>query len=164
MAEYPEFDKEPSAPHCVINSMVDGGRFECENCGADYLPALPCPMNVYLSIANTWIGDHRMCEVRTENRMGNARLPKALREEEDEVESTEQECEHCEEGFTEGGRTCGNPSAGGCIDGMCGGCYAVVPCSYCNDDHEEPEPDYDAIADERRDERGQDEVEWESPE
>jgi len=60
-------------------------------------------------------------------------------------------------------------------DEICGRCngsgegmYDGSTCSACKGAGEicrpGPEPDYDAIADERRDERGQDEVDWESPE
>jgi hypothetical protein len=60
-------------------------------------------------------------------------------------------------------------------DEICGSCngsgegrYDGSTCYSCKGSGEVgkrgPEPDYDALADERRDERGQDEVDWESPE
>jgi hypothetical protein len=87
---------------------------------------------------------------------------------EEEDAEDESECQTCDgEREIEGARVCGQPSRGGCSDGMCGGCFESYPCPDCGD---ESEPDWDAIADDRRDERAlrdsepEDEVKWESPE
>jgi hypothetical protein len=74
-------------------------------------------------------------------------------------------CETCDdEGTYEGQNICG--SRGGCRDGMCGGCFSTELCDCAAGEKvgAGSEPDYDAIGDERRDERGRDEVDWESPE
>lgn len=68
--EYPEF--EAKADHCVINSMEPPGRFECRNCGTVYTPAMPCPINIYLDIAQGFVRDHKDCELRVEGRLGPA--------------------------------------------------------------------------------------------
>lgn len=152
--EYPELENHKgNADHVVINTKEDGGRFECENCGADYTPALPCPMNIYLDIANGFIRDHRECELRTENRRGNGRMPP---EEEGEEEEEDGICGAC------------NGSGEGMYDGS--RCYS------CKGSGEVPgsmrdEPDWDAMADAKREnaelrdsEYDKDEVEWEAPE
>jgi hypothetical protein len=164
--EYPELENyKGDAGHVIINSKEVGGRFECEHCGTDYTPAMPCPMNLYLDLMNGFLRDHKGCEVRTDNRLGLARLPKALREEEDAED--ERTCETCDgERTVEGSRVCGNTRAGGCADGMCGGCYQSLPCPECGEDIEQ---DWDSIAEDRaesralRDAESDDEVDSESP-
>lgn len=77
-------------------------------------------------------------------------------------EEAEQECETCGgEGVVEGALVCGNVRAGGCRDGMCGGCYPEKPCPDCVN-AEANEPDWDAMRESR--EETMDEVGWESPE
>lgn len=153
--EYPELENSNGRTgHIVINTKEDGGRFECEHCGADYTPALPCPMNIYLDIANGFLRDHKNCELRTENRMGRARLPPEEREEEEEEEEDEDEiCGAC------------NGSGEGMYDGS--------TCSACKGAGEKrrppPEPDWDAMREAREENRAiaeaaDDEVDWESPE
>lgn len=58
MDEYPELE----VPHCVINSTVPPGQFECRNCGKTYLPALPCSIDMYLAMANSFMKSHKNCE------------------------------------------------------------------------------------------------------
>lgn len=153
-----------NAPHVVINTKVDGGRFDCRNCGTVYQPNIPCPLNLYLDMANGFHNDHKNCEIRTEGRLGPAEPPA---EEEDDEEEAEPECETCGgERTVESERVCGNTRRGGCADGLCGGCYNDEPCPDCTD-ADEFEPDWDAMREAREENdmlRAQDEVEWESPE
>jgi len=127
----PESKKEHD--HVVLNSLVDGGRLECRNCGDNYSPTLPCSLDIYVNIMETFLSQHKECKD-----------PDSI-------------CKTCEgEGTVEGDRVCGSPSRGGCADGMCGGCFAVDPCPECRDEGLE-EPDWDAMREAR------DEVAWEVP-
>jgi hypothetical protein len=71
-----EFKDSPS--HCVINSKVDGGRFDCLHCGTTYLPALPCAIDMYLAMMQSFIKSHKDCELLTENRRGEAPTPEEI--------------------------------------------------------------------------------------
>jgi hypothetical protein len=53
--------KKPT--HLVIDGELDGALC-CLNCGARYLPNLPCPINVYIGILNSFMADHRGCAPR----------------------------------------------------------------------------------------------------
>ena len=129
-------DKTSDTPWININTVDDTMPFyECGRC-RDTAPWPPMPIDIMDLVAHM----------------------NAFVEEHSECE----ECNDCEEGFIEIG-TCGTARCQ--CDGFSGGCTYSEPCSNCNYNYEPPEPDYDAIADERREERGaRDEVDWEAPE
>jgi len=63
------------ADHVVINGASDPGQLECMNCGATYVPSMPCSINTYIAILDSFGGDHEGCEYREEGRLGTAQRP-----------------------------------------------------------------------------------------
>jgi hypothetical protein len=55
------------ADHVVINTMSDPpGRFECENCGSVYTPAMPVPITMYTDMIQSFVKAHKDCELLPE--------------------------------------------------------------------------------------------------
>lgn len=74
-------------------------------------------------------------------------------------EEAQLECDECGgSGYVEEGPYCSRPASD-----CCGGCFTEVPCSKCGE--EAPEPDWDAIREQREDEAADlnAEVDWEAP-
>jgi len=64
-----------SITHVVINGKGSPGRFECLHCGAVYTPGLPCPIQMYIDIMESFGKAHDECLLRKEGRMGPAPMP-----------------------------------------------------------------------------------------
>ena len=142
--EFASESVEEETPWIIINTSEPEAFFQCQRCEEAEIPTFPVDMKVFIENINTFVAAHRDCE-----------------------DEDEQECKTCDgEGTVEGALVCGNVRAGGCSDGMCGGCYPTIPCPDCGGNSE---PDWDAIAKDRaesralRDSEPIDEVEWESP-
>jgi hypothetical protein len=135
------------------------------------MPEYPIPVDDLPSLIEQFTAEHIDCEmdvinvgvVRVTPHINHISLTLVIGGDEE----PEQECETCGgERTIEGDRICGSPSLGGCIDGMCGGCYAGAPCPDCGEEDQD-EPDWDAMREAREEaaaDSAQDEVEWESPE
>lgn len=141
-------EPQEDTPWVIINTATIPVFFECTRCDtSEDMPKFPVDMKDFIKAIETFVDAHRGCE-----------------EDEDEDERV---CETCDgEGTVEGALVCGNVRAGGCRDGLCGGCYPTEPCPDCG---ENSEPDWDAIAEDRAESRAlqsaesNDEVDWESP-
>jgi hypothetical protein len=64
--------------HVVINGHDEHGRFECLHCGTIYLPALPCSIQMYIDMLNSFGKAHDQCLLRKKGRLGPAKMPDEL--------------------------------------------------------------------------------------
>lgn len=53
--------------HVIVKNVRKGYELECLNCGMTYTPALPCPMDIFVAITETFSKKHEGCEI-SENR------------------------------------------------------------------------------------------------
>lgn len=54
--------------HIVIKNVNSGYELECLHCGQTYSPTLPCPMDIFQAICESFQETHEDCEqIVTEN-------------------------------------------------------------------------------------------------
>ncbi len=46
--------------HVVINTRTNA--FECLHCGGSYMPTLPAPLDLYVSMTKSFVKTHKNCK------------------------------------------------------------------------------------------------------
>ena len=50
------------AKHVALKNLPNGSyEMECKHCKRTYIPALPCPMDMFLAMSNSFIDAHEAC-------------------------------------------------------------------------------------------------------